>query len=313
MNDTTKTWWAVHRGWHRIAIETQAQPRILQCNEARWTPDDPEFLGAVSGVPKPIGIVDAAQRAQLPASPLPGECWVLASGDATEQWAVASDAEPYRLAEVEQTAVQWLPSAQTRDEVATEIMSNGEKYIVVPTTVLSGDAAGRIGAVLSERRIATRVARLDAKVEQSYTQPELLVTRSSDIRWGLEADAVSMIVRVEHITPLPGAMPMVWGLSAITGRVTMILDPSRELCDERSILPCWVAQIRSADKNWGVASGDVWEGMTPDQIEVVDDHTARPGVAGLVVRCVESEVGMVNVLSLEKLAELAGGKIGDAE
>ena len=305
--------WAIRRGAVSLALELPGDPRVVPGEQVWWTRGDAEHVGVISGHARPIAVKDAIWDLGLPACPLPAGPWVLAAEDVEPPMALASDVEPVRLSDVEDAALPRLPSDRARRKISRAVASAETLYLVVTPEALAEGAVIAGGGELSGERVAARLARLSVEMGQQEIRPEVLTARSGGLRWGVPADDVQMVVRVDHITLLPGARRIVRGLSAITGRVTLIVDPARELAESSAPLPCWVAQVRSSRQYWGIAAGGEWEALSADDVEPVDDHTAPPGPPGLVVRRLRCGEEIVHVLSVDKLAELAGGRLAGDE
>jgi len=187
-------------------------------------------------------------------------------------------------------------------------------HLVVEPTSLGDKASPEASRVLSAERIQVRLDRLNVEPVSYDLRAEILYAQIGDVKCGVDSDAVYMVERVNHVTPLPGAPDIVWGLAAITGRVNMILDPSRLLGGTAPDCPCWVAEFQTKGAKWGIAAEGEWEVLSADESKELIDHSTPPGPPGLVVRRLRHGDDVVHVLSVERLAELARGEAagGDA-
>jgi len=100
----------------------------------------------------------------------------------------------------------------------------------------------------------------------------------------------------------------VWGLATIKGRVNVVLDIGRVLSAPSPSLPCWMAALQTKGAKWGVAASDEWSVLSRSDVAELEDHTPPPGPPGLVAGRVRFGNETVHVLSVDKLAELAGAR-----
>jgi len=305
-------WWGIRRGSFHFTVQLESPPVVLPGDAVWWMRDDSIFCGAVSARPKPIGVLDVAHLLNLPASPLTDEHWVLVSEGAPGTWALVSDIEPKPLEELHEEPLPWLPTATARRLVKKLVVSEDVSYLVIEPAAWTEYEAPSAEEGVGEQRVKIRLARLSAVSERVDMEPSLVATRVGSGWWGLRAEDVHMVVQVRHITPLPGAQPIVWGLTTITGRVNVIVDPSRVLEAPSISLPCWVAEVQAKGAKWGVAAAEEWQVFSAADVRPVEDHTPPPGPPGLVVQRMRYGDDTVLVLSLEKLGELAKGERSEA-
>ena len=310
MSATQSQLWALQRGTFRFAVRLDEAPGCVPGNEVWWTPQHAFFCGLVSGSPRPVGVIDLSHLLNLPGAGLDDSSWVLTSGEDREAWALVSDVPPVPLEEpVESIPVPWLPTAMAREQVGEAARSQGEDYLIVQPSELTKVKISSSSFTVSEDRVQRRSARLAHAADRLDIKPALLATRI-DTGWlALRSSAVQRVIETEHVSPLPGAMPVVLGLAAITGRVNMIVDPGRMLDNPPITPPCWIAQVKSGEARWGIAANNEWQVFTDVELEAIVDHTPMPGPEGMIVQRYFHGEDKVYVLSVEKLAEMAGGAL----
>ena len=308
MSGTQSQLWALHRGTFRFAVRLEEAPGCVPGAEVWWTPQHAFFCGLISGSPRPVGVIDLAHLFNLPAAGLDDSSWVLTAGEERSAWALVSDAPPTPLEEpIESIPVPWLPTAMAREQVSHAVRWQDEDYLIVEPTELTKVKISSSSFTVSDERIQRRSARLAHAADRLDIKPTLLATKI-DTGWlALRSSAVQRVVETEHVSPLPGAMPVVLGLAAVTGRVNMVLDPGRMLDNPPITPPCWIAQVKSGESRWGIAANNEWQVFTDVDLGTVIDHTPMPGPDGMIVQRYLHGGDKVYVLSVEKLAEMAGG------
>jgi len=301
--------WSIRRGALAFAVEVCGTLRLLPGERVRWTREDPTWCGVASADPRPIGVADVAARLRLPAAPLADDAWALVCDDPAAPWALASDVEPVAIERAVERPVPSLAGATARRLIRRALSSNGATYLVVdPRSLPCADAAAE--ATITDERIAARLSQLAASAEPPAC-PDLLVARIGDHWCGLEARSVYMVVRVREIDPLPGAERIVWGLTAVAGRVNMILDPARVLGGPWPAVPCWVAEVQTPGAKWGIAASGEWSVLDVGEAEPVEVHASPPGPRGLVSRQVRRGADLICLLAIDWLAEAARGVSGE--
>ena len=313
MSDVGYQWWTVQRGTFCFAVRLDEPPRCIPGPEVWWTPQHTFFCGLVSGSPRPIGVLDTAHLFNLPAGKLGNDSWVIAPGSSEEEgssWALVCDAPPINLSDAaEAEEIPWLPTAMAREQVSGALVDGEKEYFVIDPNELLKIKITTSSFVVSDERISRRTLRMVYEPDTIDITPDLLATRVDNGWIALRSNVVQRIVETEHISVLPGAEQVVSGLSAITGRVNLILDPGKMLDNPPITPPCWIAQVKTAGVRWGIASNNEWQLLSEHDIQHISDHTPVPGPEGMVVQRLLYGEDKVHVLSLEKLAELAGGSL----
>jgi chemotaxis signal transduction protein len=227
-------------------------------------------------------------------------------GNGEDTWALLSDAHPELLKEPSPVGVPWLPTALAREHLTEAVECDNHIWLILDPSDLLGMQVTDASFLISEERLTRRIAHKDTQAAETSAEIVYIAANIGDVWLALRNDAVQRVVRAEQVTPLPGASTIVAGLTAIAGRVNLVVDPARVLDFPLVTAPCWVAQVRDAKRRWGIATENEWNVLTRDDLEQVDDHTKTQGPPGLVIHRLRYQENVVLVLSLEVLAELAG-------
>jgi chemotaxis signal transduction protein len=298
--------WGIRRGDYRFAVVTDTRPPVISGEAIWWTPDHGFYAGIASADPRPLGVMDPAHILTLPARIRGTSSVVMTGGTGENAWALLSDSEPELLTDTSPIEVPWLPTVLAREHLHEALECGGHAWLLLnPSNLLSMQVTDA-SFLISEERLKRRTAHEDHRTTESLADIAFVAAVAGDVWLALRNDAVKRVVRAEQVTPLPGASSVVAGLTAIAGRVNLVLDPARLLEFPAVTAPCWVAQVRDSDRRWGIATENEWRVLTRDDLEQVDDRTQAQGPPGLIAQRLCYRGSTVLVLSLEVLAELAG-------
>jgi purine-binding chemotaxis protein CheW len=122
-------------------------------------------------------------------------------------------------------------------------------------TDVSGEAAMEI---LDERARSYRTA--PERSLLASEQIELLLFRLAGETYAIESRFVREVLHVPALTPLPGAPPVVSGVTNLRGEILVVMDPGQALgCPSVQAAPEWVIVLGLDSVEMGIVSDAVLE------------------------------------------------------
>lgn len=105
-------------------------------------------------------------------------------------------------------------------------MSEREDEVAAQDGIRTDKAVARAESLRAARTaaLARRGAEVDAGVQRRY-----LVCACGEARYGLVLESAAEVLPMRPCTPVPGAVPALVGLVAISGRIVSVLDLARAL------------------------------------------------------------------------------------
>ncbi len=171
----------------------------------------------------------------------------------------------------------------------------------------AGEAASPAGKAEAAREVLERRARLLARPAAPPPAPdllELLTFRVGDETCGIESRRVFGVFRPVEITPLPGAEPPVFGLTAWRGDLLLVLDlRPGGAAGATADAPGWIVVVGRERPTAGLAAHAIHDFVTARAEDVRKPPESEPRGRAFV-RGITG--GAVLVLDCERLPGFAG-------
>lgn len=157
----------------------------------------------------------------------------------------------------------------------------------------SGEVTGDSSRQILEER-ARRYAAAPERTLLASEQVELLTLTIADERYAIESRFIREVLRSPPVTPVPGAPPLLSGVTNLRGEILAVMNLGHALgCDTQTAEPAWVIVLGLEAAEMGIVCDSVLEVTTLRTDAVLAPARASTDVRGTWIRGVTTDAVIV--------------------